>query len=69
MERRWDKGFFANRLAELVRKVYELGSVVYGDQSLQIEELRGEGDVLNGKHDNKGSSTFFLRRWDGQRLI
>lgn len=66
---KWDKGFFANRLAKLVRKTFELGSLVHGDQSLQIEELRGEGDMHNGKHDNKGSCTFFLRRWDDQRLI
>lgn len=69
MERKWDKDFFANRLAELVRKVYKLGSLVNGDQSLQIEELRGERDVHNGKHVSQGSSTFFLKRWDGQRII
>lgn len=66
---KWNKGFFANRLAKLVRRAFELGLLLNGDKSLQIEELRGEGDMHNGKHDNKGSFTFLLRRWNDQRLI
>lgn len=37
---KWNKGFFAERLAKLMRKAFELGSLVEGDQSSQTEELR-----------------------------